>query len=285
MSIFRKTRISNEQLQAILASLPQAKASSDFEENLDKMIASNSHHVPNLLGSLPLVPAPDDFDARLMEAIRDRRRPVAPIPIAVAAGGASINWINHIMGWIGGSLAVVTLAFVINNATETPDAAKAPAAAPRHTAGASTTSPVATPPAAPVGTTSAQSASSVARGTVAQAEPQSAITGPSNARREDVAPAASHHGLAAPPSTLHEIEAHAPVPSAIAVPDASVQHDNRNTAADPAVVNGTIDVATGPNKTDTTATSSDKEEAAPQVPEGTVNTGADPGVDTINRPR
>lgn len=131
MSMFRKNRLTDEQLRELLQGLPQAKASADFESNLDRLIASHSHHVPNLLGSLPLVPAPEDFDARLKEAINDRRRPVAPIPVTVAAGGASINWINHIMGWIGGSLAVVALAFFINHAGEiAPEASKTPAPSP-----------------------------------------------------------------------------------------------------------------------------------------------------------
>src|SRR5262249_39690639 len=149
MSMFRKSRISTEELQTILRSLPQAKASTDFEQSLDRMIASNSHHVPNLLGSLPLVPAPDDFDARLVEAIRDRRRPAAPIPIAVAAGGASINWLNHIMGWIGGSLAVVALAFFINHATEVAPGTAAAKPAAHRSAGNAVVAPAVTLPAMP----------------------------------------------------------------------------------------------------------------------------------------
>ncbi|HVZ41546.1 MAG TPA: hypothetical protein VHI13_19855 [Candidatus Kapabacteria bacterium] len=83
---------------------------------------------------MPMVPAPDDFDSRLMEAIRDRRRPVAPIPAAIAGSGASISWLNNMMGWIGGSLAVVVLAFVVN---VTGDAPKSAAVVPAPAAGTS----------------------------------------------------------------------------------------------------------------------------------------------------
>jgi hypothetical protein len=277
--MFRKTRIDNEQLQAILRSLPQAKASADFEENLDRMIASNSHHVPNLLGSLPLVPAPDDFDARLMEAIRDKRRPIAPIPIAVAAGGASINWLNHIMGWIGGSLAVVALAFFINHATEiTPEASKAPAVA-KPAAGQSVTVPAVALP-APHTAAAPGSASK----TVAVAEPQ-AVAGASRAARpaETVPALRPHREIVTPAaSTSEHVQVSTTPAASVSTPQAS-QPDTRGQATDGATVNGAPDVATGPKSTDTSATQSadNNDSSAPNI---IVNTGGDPGVDT-NRPR
>ncbi|MBS1914221.1 MAG: hypothetical protein JST22_19690 [Bacteroidetes bacterium] len=132
MSIFRRKRLSDSELREVMQSLPSVKAPADFESQLDRMIAMHSEHVPHMLGSMPMVPAPDDFDSRLMEAIRDRRRPVAPIPAAIAGSGASISWLNNMMGWIGGSLAVVVLAFVVNVTGDAPKSAAvvpAPAAA------------------------------------------------------------------------------------------------------------------------------------------------------------
>jgi len=281
--MFRKTRISNEQLLAILRSLPQAKASSDFEQHLDRMIASNSHHVPNLLGSLPLVPAPDDFDARLMEAIRDRRRPVAPIPIAVAAGGASINWLNHIMGWIGGSLAVVALAFFINHATEVaPNQAatvpvQQPAAGGTVTAPAVVTPSVAARPATPAVSGSARDVAAV------QAEPRAAaITGMTRTRSQDAAPVVRVRDVVAPSAAVTVPLQQAPTSTAPAVNvespgQTAAQHDQRTLGADPAVNSG--EVATGPNKTDSSAASVDNSEINVPAPDGGVN----PGVDT-NKP-
>lgn len=137
MSIFRRNRLSDEQLRELLQSLPQMKAPDDFDAQLDRMVSLHSEHVPHMLGSMPMVPAPDDFDARLMEAIRDNRRRVAPLPAPIAAGGVSINWLNHIMGWLGGSLAVVALAFFIHQpssdapASSSPTVAVAPTTAPQ----------------------------------------------------------------------------------------------------------------------------------------------------------
>ncbi len=116
MSIFRRNRLSDAQLGELLSTLPQVKAPENFGEQLDRMIALHSEHVPHMLGSMPMVPAPDDFDARLMEAIHDGHRPGALVPATLVSAGASINWINHLMGWIGGSLAVVVIAFAINQA-------------------------------------------------------------------------------------------------------------------------------------------------------------------------
>lgn len=127
MSIFRRNRLSDEQLRELLQSLPQMKAPDDFDAQLDRMVSLHSEHVPHMLGSMPMVPAPDDFDARLMEAIRDNRRRVAPLPAPIAAGGVSINWLNHIMGWLGGSLAVVALAFFIHQPSSDAPAADTPA--------------------------------------------------------------------------------------------------------------------------------------------------------------
>ncbi len=145
MSIFRRNRLSDEQLRELLQALPQIKAPDDFDAQLDRMVSLHSEHVPHMLGSMPMVPAPDDFDARLMEAIRDKRRRVAPLPAPIAAGGVAINWLNHITGWLGGSLAVVALAFFIHQpssdaptadtpASSSPTVAVAPAVSPRAAA-------------------------------------------------------------------------------------------------------------------------------------------------------
>lgn len=115
MRLFRRNRLSEEQLQEVLRSLPQMKAPEGLEDKLGRIAQAQKSEVPHILGSLPLVPAPEDFDARLMEAIQDRRRPIAPItstPIADTV--MRVNWLTNIMGWVGGAVMVVTLAFVVD---------------------------------------------------------------------------------------------------------------------------------------------------------------------------
>lgn len=115
MRLFRRNRLSEEQLHEVLRSLPQMKAPEGLEDRLGRITQAQKNEVPHILGSLPLVPAPEDFDARLREAIHDRRRPIAPItstPIADAV--MRVNWLTNIMGWVGGAVMVVTLAFVVD---------------------------------------------------------------------------------------------------------------------------------------------------------------------------
>jgi hypothetical protein len=172
--------MSEEQLRNILRSLPQVEAPADLENQLGRMIAAHSDHVPSLLGALPLVPAPDDFDAKLMEAIRERRRPVAPIPITITAGSASINWLNHIMGWMGGSLAVVVLTFFINHASTLQQESVKPAVNTVAPAAVAEPRPAAQPVPATTPAAPQRQASSAPRN-IASSSPASAVESPAPA--------------------------------------------------------------------------------------------------------
>ncbi|MDB5032905.1 MAG: hypothetical protein JWQ98_146 [Chlorobi bacterium] len=116
MSMFRRRRLTDGQLLSIFRSLPQAKAPADTEERLGRLIAQHSDHVPSVLGTLPWISAPADFDERLMEAIRDSRRPVTPIPpSSPVVGGPSPGWFTNIPGWVGGVIAAAGLLFFLNH--------------------------------------------------------------------------------------------------------------------------------------------------------------------------
>jgi hypothetical protein len=82
-----------------------------------------------VLGTLPLISAPDDFDARLMNAIRTQQRPSAPIPHWSTSDPATINWFTHVTGWIGGVAVAVGLAFFIHSVDNSvrPGTRQAPA--------------------------------------------------------------------------------------------------------------------------------------------------------------
>ncbi|MEP7219963.1 MAG: hypothetical protein ABI876_13655 [Bacteroidota bacterium] len=128
--MFRRRRLTDEQLLSIFRSLPQAKAPADTEERLGRLIAQHSDHVPSVLGSLPWISAPADFDERLMEAIRDSRRPVAPIPPSPVVGGPSSGWFTNIPGWVGGVIAAAGLLFFLNHSGDMVEAEGASHATP-----------------------------------------------------------------------------------------------------------------------------------------------------------
>ena len=288
MSMFRRNRMSEEQLQNILRSLPQVEAPADLENQLERMIAAHSDHVPSLLGSLPLVPAPDDFDAKLMEAIRERRRPVAPIPITITAGSASINWLNHIMGWMGGSLAVVALTFFINHASELQQESVKPVA--RAAAPAAVAQPH-TAPAAPVATSPAaraqRQAASAERTIAEAAAPAHTAEAPAPA---PVAPSVRPSMSAEHPSSTAPVR----VTRAAADPAAAQQHDKAPSVLEkPAVQvqekpSTTTDVKVdvhdlsdplSPSKSESVDTNAEVGKDI-DMPTGIVNTGGDRDIQT-----
>ena len=173
MSLFRNRRLSVDQLHAILRSLPQAQATADLEDRLNHVIAEHSDHIPHVLGTLPLISAPDDFDARLMNAIRTQQRPAAPIPHWGTSDAVAVNWFTHVTGWIGGIAVAVGLAFFIHSVDNSvrpaspqasaPVAVVAPESAPRHL-------PIPSQPSAPAPQTPAS------RQDIASSAPQAAAT-------------------------------------------------------------------------------------------------------------
>ena len=117
--------MTDEQLQALLRSLPSVKAPTDLEKNLYISIAAGSNKVPHMLGTLPLVPAHEDFDTRLQQAIRERRHPVGPLPQAVSGGG--VPWFASAGArWFTGAVVVVGLLFVTLNITQVDPRIQAP---------------------------------------------------------------------------------------------------------------------------------------------------------------
>ncbi len=128
MRIFRKNRISDEQVKEILRSLPSVQAPTDFEDRVGRAIEAQRLEVPHILGSLPRVPAPDDFDAKLMRAIQERRRPtLTPVSGAVS----QVGWLNSVAGWVGGALMIMSLAFFVDRSgVMSQDVAMPPAQVP-----------------------------------------------------------------------------------------------------------------------------------------------------------
>jgi|GEM_PF-2377390 len=145
MSLFRNRRLSADHLGMVLRSLPQAKAPADLEEKLDNLIAENREHIPHVLGTLPLISAPEDFDARLMDAIHARRRPVPPFPQSATSDPAAINWINHITGWVAGSVVAVGLAFFVHSLDSAHRAGNAPIMAPASATAPASAAPLMAP--------------------------------------------------------------------------------------------------------------------------------------------